>query len=120
MIATSSIAGVIGFPGLAFYIASKHAVCGLVKTAAMELAESGIRVNAIAPGPIDNRMIRSLEEQMAPDNPDGVREALVATIPMRRYGREDEVAHLAVFLASDEASYTTGAIHLIDGGYTAA
>ena len=119
MIATSSIAGVIGFPGLAFYIASKHAVCGLVKTAAIELAASAIRVNAIAPGCIDNRMIRSIEEQSLPDNPDAVREAIVATIPMKRYGREEEVANLAVYLASDEASYTTGAIHLIDGGYTA-
>ena len=119
MIATASVAGVIGFPGLTPYCSSKHAVCGLVKTAAIELAGFGIRVNAIAPGAIDNRMIRSIEEQTLPENPDAVREAIVATIPMKRYGREEEVARLAVFLASDDASYMTGAVTLIDGGYTA-
>lgn len=73
MIALSSIAGVIGVPAGAPYFASKHAVCGLVKTAALELGPFDIRVNAIAPGPIDNRMIRSIETQLSPDDPDTMR-----------------------------------------------
>ena len=120
IVALSSIAGVIGFPGLMPYIASKHAVYGMVKTAALELAENNIRVNAIGPGPIDNRMIHSLEKQMSPEDPNSVNASIVESIPMKRYGTSEEVARLALFLASDDASYCTGGIHLIDGGYTAA
>lgn len=116
---TSSVAGVIGFPNVSAYISSKHAVCGFVKTAALELAESGIRVNAINPGPIANRMMRSLEEQMSPDDPDAVHEAIAETIPMKRYGTDQEVANLALFLGSDESSYCTGSVFMVDGGYTA-
>lgn len=119
MLAVASIAGVVGFARVAPYIASKHAVCGLVKSAALELGPLGIRVNAIAPGPIDNRMIRSLESQISPENPGSVREGMKAIIPLQRYGTNEEVARLAAFLASDEASYCTGGIHMIDGGYTA-
>ena len=120
MIAVSSIAGVIGFPNLTHYVASKHAVYGLVKTAALELAPKGIRVNAIGPGPIENRMMRSVESQLAPDNAKGVYEAVKGLIAMKRYGTNEEVARLALFLASDDSSYSTGAMHLIDGGFTAA
>lgn len=120
IIATASVAGLIGYPGLAAYSASKHAVCGLVKTAAIELGVCGIRVNAIAPGPIDNRMMGSLESQMSPADPAGMRQAVTANIAMRRYGLNEEVASLAAFLASDESAYCTGAIFTIDGGYTAA
>ena len=120
MIALSSIAGVIGVPAGAPYFASKHAVCGLVKTAALELAPFDIRVNAIGPGPIDNRMIRSIETQLSPDDPDTIRAGFSQLIAMKRYGTNEEVANLALFLASDEASYCTGSIHMIDGGFTAA
>ncbi len=120
MIALSSIAGVIGAPGLAPYIASKHAVFGLVKTAALELGASKIRVNAIGPGPIDNRMIRSIEIQASSENPDAVRAHFTAMIALQRYGTSEEVAQLALFLASDDASYCSGGIHMIDGGFTAA
>jgi 3alpha(or 20beta)-hydroxysteroid dehydrogenase len=120
IIATSSIAGLIGAAGLAPYIASKHAVCGLVKSAALELGPSGIRVNAVAPGPIENRMIRSLEAQFSPENPGAVTENLKEQIALKRYGTNDEVARLILFLASDESSYCTGGVHAIDGGYTAA
>jgi NAD(P)-dependent dehydrogenase (short-subunit alcohol dehydrogenase family) len=120
IIATASVAGLIGYPGLAPYSASKHGVCGLVKTAALELGACGIRVNAIAPGPIDNRMMGSLESQVSPANPAAVRQAIKANIAMRRYGLNQEVANLATFLASDESSYCTGAIFTVDGGYTAA
>ncbi|MCY7338888.1 MAG: SDR family oxidoreductase [Sphingomonas bacterium] len=120
IVALSSVAGVIGFPNLTAYSASKHAVIGLVKSAALELGASGIRVNAVGPAPIDNRMIRSIEEQLAPDDPDALRSQILGTIAMGRYGTNEEVAHLLAFLASDAASYCTGATHLIDGGFTAA
>lgn len=120
MIANASMLGMVGFAGGAPYVASKHAVCGLVKSAALELGGFGIRVNAIAPGFIDNRMMQSLADQVAPDNTGAVRDNLAAQVALRRYGTNEEVARLALYLASDEASYTTGAIHAIDGGYTAA
>ena len=120
MIVMGSIASLIGSPGMATYITSKHAVWGLVKTAALELGASGIRVNAIAPGPIDNRMVSSLESQLSPEDPKAVHDGLIAHIAMKRYGTNEEVAHLAAFLASDEASYCTGGIYTVDGGYTAA
>lgn len=120
IIALSSIAGRIGFPAMAPYIASKHAVYGLVKTAALELGPSNIRVNAIGPGPIDNRMIDSLQNQLSPDDPAALRSGIEATIAMRRYGTNEEVAHLIAFLASDASSYCNGAMYLIDGGYVAA
>jgi NAD(P)-dependent dehydrogenase (short-subunit alcohol dehydrogenase family) len=120
IIAMASIAGLIGSPTMAPYIASKHAVTGLVKTAAWELGAFKIRVNAIAPGPIDNRMIRSLETQYSPEDPDAVRSDLLTKIALQRYGTNEEVAQLALFLASDESSYCSGSVHLIDGGWTAA
>ena len=119
MIALSSVAGMVGFSGAAAYASSKHAVYGLVKCAAIELAESNIRVNAIGPGPIDNRMIRSIETQLGGGEHQAVHAAIKASIPMKRYGTNEEVAQLASFLASDESSYCTGGIHMIDGGYTA-
>jgi NAD(P)-dependent dehydrogenase (short-subunit alcohol dehydrogenase family) len=120
IVALSSIAGCIGFPALAPYIASKHAVYGLVKTGALELGPSNIRVNAVGPGPIDNRMIDSLQNQLAPDNPAAVRGGIEASIAMGRYGTNEEVAHLLAFLASDASSYCNGSIYMIDGGYVAA
>jgi NAD(P)-dependent dehydrogenase (short-subunit alcohol dehydrogenase family) len=120
MIVTASIAGVVGFAGGAPYIASKHAVNGLVKSAALDLAPANIRVNAIAPGFIDNQMIHRIETQFAPDNPAAVRAGLAASVPLKRYGTSEEIAQLALFLASDESSYCTGSIHVMDGGYTAA
>ena len=120
IIGISSVAGVIGFPGLTPYVASKHAVYGLVKTAALELGEAGIRVNAIGPGPIDNRMMQSLVEQMMPGDPSGLRTGIEGMVAMKRYGTSEEIANLALFLASDEASYCTGGMYLADGGFTAA
>ena len=120
MIAISSIAGMIGSPTMSPYIASKHAVYGLVKTAALELAPFKVRVNAIGPGPIDNRMIRSLESQFSPEDQAAGHEFIVSLVPMKRYGTNEEVANLALFLASDESTYCTGGIHMIDGGFIAA
>lgn len=120
IVALSSVAGCIGFPAISPYVASKHAVYGLVKTAALELGPSNIRVNAVGPGPIDNRMIDSLQNQMAPDDPAALRGQIEAGIAMGRYGTNEEVAHLLAFLASDASSYCNGAIYMIDGGYVAA
>jgi NAD(P)-dependent dehydrogenase (short-subunit alcohol dehydrogenase family) len=118
MITMGSIASVIGFPGLGPYIASKHAVYGLTKTAAAELGPFRIRVNSIGPGPIDNRMVQSLGEQVSPGDPQAFRDQFSQLIPLKRYGKNEEVASLALFLASDESSYCNGSIFMIDGGFT--
>ncbi len=120
IVATSSIAGAIGFPNMSPYIASKHAVCGLVKTAALEYGPSNIRVNAVAPGPIDNRMMASLGAQLAPGAASALRTQVEQSTALKRYGTNEEVANLTLFLASDEASYCTGGYYLADGGYVAA
>lgn len=120
IIALSSIAGAIGFPAMSPYIASKHAVFGLVKTAALELGPDKIRVNAIGPGPIDNRMMASLGTQLAGDEAAALRSGVEESIALRRYGTNEEIANLAAFLASDASSYCTGALYLADGGYVAA
>ena len=119
IVALSSIAGVIGFPAMAPYIASKHAVAGLVKTAALELGSANVRVNAVAPGPIDNRMTHSLADQLSPGDEKGFRSFVEEKIPMGRYGTNEEIAHLIAFLASDAASYCNGGLYLADGGYVA-
>lgn len=119
IVALSSIAGVIGFPAMAPYIASKHAVFGLVKTAAMELGPANIRVNAVAPGPIDNRMMQSLGDQLGGGDAAGFRTFVEGRVPMGRYGTNEEIAHLIAFLSSDAATYCTGGLYLADGGYVA-
>jgi NAD(P)-dependent dehydrogenase (short-subunit alcohol dehydrogenase family) len=113
---TSSIAGVIGAPGLVGYIASKHAVIGITRVAAMEVGEREIRVNAVCPGPIAGRMIQSLEDGWGGGD---VHDALLKAIPMGRYGTVEEVAAIVAFLLSPEAGFCHGAIYLLDGGQTA-
>lgn len=120
IIATSSIAGAVTLPNMSPYVASKHAVCGLVKTAALEMGPSNIRVNAIAPGPIDNRMMQSVGTQLAPEAAAQLRAQVESSTALNRYGTNEEIANLALFLASDEASYCTGGYYLADGGYVAA
>ncbi len=116
---TASRAGVRGGRTFSPYVASKHAVIGLTKCAALEAAPFGVRVNAVAPGDIDTRMARDLTRQINPDDPDSVARDIAARIPLGRYGEADEVARLVVWLLSDEASYVTGSTHMIDGGLTA-
>lgn len=116
---TSSIAGMLGSPGMAAYVASKHAVIGLTKCAAGETSGQGVRVNAVCPGPIDTRMIKDLATQVNPGNPHKVRESYEAAIPIGRFGTAEEVANVVLFLCSDLASNVTGAQYTVDGGRTA-
>ena len=113
---TSSVAGLKGFSGLGAYVASKHAVVGIMKVAAIEFANRSIRVNTIHPGPVNNRMMRSIEESISPGHAKDVQKEFEADIPFKRYAESEEIAQLALFLASDASNYITGAIHVIDGG----
>lgn len=119
VVVTSSVAGKVGIPGLGAYVASKHALIGLVEVASLELAEHGVRVNAIAPAPIDNAMMRSIEEQAAPGSPQAAKQGFEALIALKRYGTDEEVAAMVAFLASDDASFCTGGVYPIDGGFLA-
>ena len=116
VIITSSVAGLKGFAGLGAYVATKHAVVGIMRVAAAENASRNIRVNTIHPGPVDNEMMRRIESDMSPDSPTAVKDGFTATVPFGRYATSIEVAELALFLASDESKYITGCTHLIDGG----
>jgi NAD(P)-dependent dehydrogenase (short-subunit alcohol dehydrogenase family) len=106
----SSTYGHVGAAGAAVYAASKHAVEGLTKSAALEGAASGVRVNVVAPGPIDTEMLTRFS------GTDERRAGLAASVPLQRVGRPDEIAQTILFLASDKASFITGASYLVDGG----
>jgi NAD(P)-dependent dehydrogenase (short-subunit alcohol dehydrogenase family) len=116
---TASVAGLVATPGMPAYVASKHAVIGLTKAAAGEVARQGIRVNAVCPGPVDTRMIHALEEQLAPGNAASIGERYQSAIPTGRYTTVDEIANMVIFLCSDLASNTTGGQFVVDGGRTA-
>jgi NAD(P)-dependent dehydrogenase (short-subunit alcohol dehydrogenase family) len=116
---TASVAGLVATPGMAPYVASKHAVIGLTRTAAGEVARSGVRVNAVCPGPIDTRMIHSLEAQLNPADPSAAARRYQAALPSGRYGTPEEVANVVLFLCSDLAGNVNGAHFVADGGRTA-
>jgi NAD(P)-dependent dehydrogenase (short-subunit alcohol dehydrogenase family) len=109
---TSSIAGLIGLPTSGHYVAAKHGVVGLTKTAAMEYAQDGIRVNCVNPGyiktPMTDEMMKTRYDE------------IMAKVPVRRLGTPEEIAEAVVWLCSDRASFMTGASQLVDGGYCAA
>ncbi len=110
----SSIAGQVGIAGASVYVASKHAVEGLTKSAALEGAAAGVRVNAVAPGPIQTDML----ERFTGGNEDA-KSGFLASLPARRAGTPEEIAQTIVFLASDKARFLTGQCLAVDGGYTA-
>ena len=110
----SSVAGQAGIAGASVYAASKHAVEGLTKSAALEGAAAGVRVNAVAPGPVATEML----DRFAGGSEEG-KAGFLATIPARRAATPEEIAQTIVFLASDKARYLTGQSIAVDGGYTA-
>jgi len=116
IIITSSIAGLRGSLNVVAYAASKHGVIGVMKSAALEGAPKKIRVNTVHPGPVDNRMMRSLEEGYAPGAAEKAKKAFETGIPFGRYVKSEEVGQLVLFLASDESSFITGATYAVDGG----
>lgn len=120
IINASSVAGLVGSAGLCGYVASKHAVLGLTRAAAVEWGGKGIRVNCVNPGPIEGRMMASIEKGGATDAAAAMRDSISGAIPMQRYGTPEEVAGVVAFLASDEAAFVNGAAYAIDGGLTAA
>jgi len=109
----ASAAGIVGFPGAAAYTAAKHGVVGLTRTCAIDYAEQGIRVNAIAPGGIDTPLIRATTCA----TPEG-QQMIESMHPVKRLGTAAEIANAALFLASPEASFVTGAVLAVDGGWT--
>lgn len=111
---TSSVAGLVGFNELSPYVASKHGVAGLTKTAALEYSAQGVRVNAVSPGVIDTPMVARTFE----DDPDML-EQLIASEPIGRLGEPEEIASAVVWLCSDDASFVTGVPLPVDGGYVA-
>jgi NAD(P)-dependent dehydrogenase (short-subunit alcohol dehydrogenase family) len=108
----SSTYGHAGAAGASVYVGSKHAVEGITKSVALETAKSGIRVNAVAPGPTDTGMLTRFTG--TPEN----KASLVTEVPMGRLGRSEELANAIVFIASDQASYVTGHVFNVDGGHT--
>ena len=117
---TASMAAIKGAAAFSPYIAAKHAVLGLTKSAALEGAPYGIRVNCVAPGHIDTRMARDLTVQINPDDPEGTFRAVSASVPLyQRYGTAAEVANVVLWLLSDQSEYVSGALHLIDGALNA-
>ncbi len=118
VIITSSVAGLRGTAQVSAYVASKHATIGLMRTGALEGAPDNIRVNTIHPSPVDNRMMRSLEEGFAPGAGAEVKESFIKMIPLGRYADNKDIAEMALFLASDRSKFVTGSTHVVDGGFT--
>jgi NAD(P)-dependent dehydrogenase (short-subunit alcohol dehydrogenase family) len=108
---TASIAGLIGLKRATAYVAAKHGVVGLTKTAALEYADKGIRVNAVCPGFITTRMTAVIPDQRS--------DQVIAATPLGRFGEPAEIAEMVVWLCSNRASYVTGAAYAVDGGWTA-
>lgn len=118
IVITSSIAGVGGGAGVSAYVASKHAVIGIMRSAADECAPFGIRVNTVNPGFTETPMMRSLEAQFLPGAAKEMKQRFEEQIPLQRYATPEEIAQFMLFLASDESRYCTGSVYMVDGGRT--
>jgi NAD(P)-dependent dehydrogenase (short-subunit alcohol dehydrogenase family) len=110
----SSVAGKVGMPGASVYVASKHAVEGLTKSAALEGAAAGVRVNAVAPGPVATEMLDRFT-----GGSEEAKAGFISTIPAKRPATPEEIAQTILFVAGDKARYLTGQSVFVDGGYTA-
>ena len=116
IINAASVAAFYGPSGLGAYAASKHAILGLTRVAAGEVGKTGVRVNAVCPGPIHTPLWSAIEREANRENPETVSERFLSRNPSGRFGEPEEVARVVVFLASDAASYVNGAAWTIDGG----
>ena len=114
----SSIAASAGFGSHTTYTASKHAVLGILSTAFIDALAMNVRINAVSPGTIENDMMEIMENTANPENPQAVKDMLKQRIPMKRYGKNEEIAQTVLFLVSDDSSYVTGANIVVDGGWT--
>jgi NAD(P)-dependent dehydrogenase (short-subunit alcohol dehydrogenase family) len=119
IIITSSVAGIRGAANMSPYVTSKHAVIGLMKSAAKEGAANNIRVNTVNPSPVETRMMRSIEEGFAPGAGEAMKKQMVASIPMGRYAEPSDIARVMLFLASDDSGFVTGSVYMADGGSVA-
>lgn len=116
IICTSSVQGMQACGYTIAYTASKHAVMGMVRTAALEYARHNIRVNAVNPGTVDTDMMKYVHETLGPQDPTSVRAGFAEAVPMGRYARPDEIARMVAFLATDDSAYITGMPHVVAGG----
>jgi NAD(P)-dependent dehydrogenase (short-subunit alcohol dehydrogenase family) len=119
IIITSSIMGVRGAGNIVAYATSKHAVIGLMKCVAHEVASRNIRANVIAPGPVDNEFQKSIEDNLSAAIGVNATEMINGMIPLRRHARAEEIAGTALFLASSRSSFSTGGVYMADGGLSA-
>ncbi len=119
IVITSSTAGIRAIGGMSAYVASKHAIIGLMRTAALEGAGDYIRVNSVNPSPIETRMISSIEAQAGLSTEEQIISPMARHTPLQRYGEPEEVAQLMLFLSSDDSSFCTGGVYMVDGGVSA-
>ena len=119
IIITSSVAGINGAANVAPYVTSKHAVIGMMKSAAKECAAMNIRVNTVNPSPVETRMMRSLEEGFSPGQAAEAKQGMQDNIPLGRYAEPVDIAKIMLFLSSDDAEFLTGSVYMADGGSTA-
>ena len=119
IIMTSSIQGLAALPGTTAYTTAKHALVGMMKGAALELAPFNVRVNTVHPGYVATPMMDNIHRMVMPEAPEKFEEAIASGVPMQRYARAEEIAQLMLFLASDASSYSTGGTFTADGGLLA-
>lgn len=119
IVITSSVAGLQGSPGISAYVTSKHAVIGLMRTAAKEFAPMGIRVNTVNPSPVETEMMRRLESGLGGGaDAEAIKAGVAARIPLQRYAEPEDIARVMLYLASDDSGWVTGSVNVADGGMT--